>query len=73
MHTRMARCGVTRAAIGYRDEGPEKTSSGRKKKVQGDFLEEATSKLSAIKKKVIASLEEGRKESREETEVKRDQ
>lgn len=42
--------------------GTEKTSSGRKKKVQGDFLEEATSKLSGIKKKDIASLEEGREE-----------
>ena len=65
-HTWMAWCGVTCAATEYRVEGPEKTSSGRKKKVQGDFLEEATSKLSGIKKKDIASLEEGRKEGRKE-------
>lgn len=73
MHRWIAWSRMTRAATEYRGEGPEETSSGRKKKVQGDFLEEATSKLSRIKKKDIASLEEGRKEPREETEVKRDQ
>ena len=62
MHRWTAWSCVTRAATEYRGEGPEETSSGRKKKVQGDFLEEATSKLSEIKKKDIASLEEGRKE-----------
>lgn len=73
MHRWIAWSRMTCAATEYRGEGPEETSSGRKKKVQGDFLEEATSKLSRIKKKDIASLEEGRKEPREETEVKRDQ
>ena len=55
MHTWTAWSHVTRAATESRGEEPEKTSSGRKKKVQGDFLEEVTSKLSGIKKKDIAS------------------
>lgn len=41
------------------------------KEGQGDFLEEATSKLSGIRRKDPASLKEGRKEPRGEMEVRR--
>lgn len=51
--------------------GATKHGSEETKKGQEDFLEEVTSKLSATRKKDIASSEEARILSREDKEVKR--
>ena len=70
----MARCGVTCAATEYRVEGPRRLAQGERRKSRETFWRRRHLSWVGSKRKILLLWrKEGRKEPREETEVKRDQ